>query len=101
MVIKKNISITLEIYKIIDQYAKEHKCNFSKACSDLIQSTEENANKNIILINDEINNISKKVNISYSLLKQLYSDIQIENITDTKQSKSLKEFYKRNNKIND
>ena len=47
--------------------------------------------------------VARKMNILFELVKQIYSDMDFDNLTDPKNSKALNEFHKkiRNNYIDD
>lgn len=105
MTIDKHIYFTKEEYSRIKDYASSNSLPYSKAVCELCVSAL-NGNDVIDRINKlekNIEYITKKQKITYSLLEQIYSDMDFDNITDPKKSKPIKEFEKRvrNNYIND
>lgn len=105
MTIDKHIYFTNEEYARIKDYASNNSLSFSKAVCSLCISA---LNGNEILdrinkIDKSIEYIIKKQQVLHLLEEQIYSDMDFENVTDPKKSRSLSEFNKRirNNFIND
>ncbi len=101
----KHIYFSNEEYARIKDYASCNNISFSKAVCNLCVSA---LNGNDIL--DRINKLDKgieyiikKQKVIYLLEEQIYSDMDFENVTNPKKSKSLNEFNKRirNTYLND
>ncbi len=105
MKIDKHIYFSNEEYARIKDYASINNISFSKAVCNLCASA---LNGNDILdrinkLDKSIEYIIKKQKVIYLLEEQIYSDMDFENVSNPKKSKSLNEFNKkiRNNYIND
>lgn len=105
MTIDKHIYFTNEEYARIKDYASNNNLSFSKAVCSLCVSA---LNGNDVLdrinkLDKSIEYIIKKQQVIHLLEEQIYSDMDFENVSDPKKSKSLNEFNKRirNNFIND
>lgn len=97
MTIDKHIYFSNEEVARIEDYRKKNKLTFSSSVCKLVDI----ALNNIELL-DRIDKLQKdisysimKQNTTFSLVKQLYSDLQFENITDPNKSKSVNEFMKK------
>ena len=95
--IDKHIYFTNEEVAKINDYCKKNKLKFSTAVCKLTHIALENEN-----INEKINHLQNDISYLISnnryvflLLQQLYSDLDFENITDPKKSKSVSEFMKK------
>lgn len=105
MTIDKHIYFTNEEYNRIKEYALNNSLSFTKAVCELcvfaLNGTEilDRINK----LEKSIEYIIKKQQVLHLLEEQIYSDMDFENVSDPKKSKSLNEFNKRirNNFIND
>lgn len=103
--IDKHIYLTNEEYARITDYQKKNKLSFTDAVCSLSISA---LNGNDILdriskLESSLNYVIKKLVYIISLCEQIYSDMDFDNLTDPKNSKSLNEFHKkmRNNYIDD
>lgn len=105
MKIDKHIYFSIDEHNKILEYCKDNKLSYSNAVCRLCD---------IALINieviDRLDKLQKDISYSiikektiFSLLKQLYSDLDFENITDPNKSKSVNEFMKKlkGDKFND
>lgn len=91
MTIDKHIYFTNEEYARIKDYASNNSLSFSKAVCSLCISA---LNGNEILdrinkIDKSIEYIIKKQQVLHLLEEQIYSDMDFENVTDPKKSRSL------------
>lgn len=103
--IDKHLSIPLEIHYKISNLCKKNKINYTTQLLELINLGLEQ-NSILIRYNDIENKVEKiknKTNIIFELLKQIYADMDFENIKDVKSSYALNEFNKKINgtKYND
>lgn len=96
---EKHIRFTLEDTLKVKDYASKNKLSFNEAVRRLTSIALEQLKEE-----ESINMLEKKIDkITYvnydilSLLEQLYSDLDFENITNPKNSKPLKEFKKKRN----
>lgn len=102
---RTNITIQNDTDKLVREYASKNNIAFSKAIDRLIIMALEQE-KNIDVINNIKNEISVNNKNSYiiiDLIKQLYSDLEIDNITDPNKNKGLKSFFnnRKKDKYND
>lgn len=105
MTIDKHIYFTNEEYACVKHYADKNSLSFSKAVCSLCVSALKGTEilDRIDKLEKNIEYISKKQQVLYLLEEQIYSDMDFENVSDTKKSKPLNEFKKRirKNFIND
>lgn len=105
MKIDKHIYFTNEEYARILDYKEKNKLSFSEAVCLLSISALNNNDilDRINFLESRLDYLIKKINIIYSLEKQIYSDMNFDNLTDPRKSKALIEFNKkiRNTNIND
>ena len=105
MKIDKHIYFTNEEYARILDYKEKNKLSFSEAVCFLSISALNNNDilERINFLESRLDYLIKKINIIYSLEKQIYSDMNFDNLTDPRKSKALIEFNKkiRNTNIND
>ncbi len=105
MTIDKHIYFSNEEYARIKDYANNNGLSFSKAvcqlCITALNGTDilDRINK----LEKSTDYIIKKQQVIHLLEEQIYSDMDFENVSDPKKSKSLNEFNKRirNHFIND
>ena len=97
MTIDKHVYFSNDILNRIKDYSDKNKITFSKAVCNLVSIALDN-----IGLNDRIYQLQKdmsfcinKENQIFLLLKQLYSDLDFENITDPNKSKAVNEFMKK------
>lgn len=93
----KHISITKELNDRILLSCKEHGRKYSAEVSYLIsKAIDSNEEKNKFNeIESELKSIVKKEYYIFELLKQIYSDMDFNNLSDPKKSFALNEFMKR------
>ena len=103
--IDKHISISKELNDRILLSCKENKRKYSEEVSYLIlKGLDENYEKNKFNeIENDLKTIIKKNHYVFELLKQIYSDMDFNNLSDPKKSYALNEFIKRmkGNKLDD
>lgn len=102
---RTNITIQNDTDKLVREYASKNNIAFSKAIDRLIIMALEQE-KNIDIVKNIKNEISINNRNSYiiiELIKQLYSDLEIDNITDPTKNKGLKLFFnnRKKDKYND
>lgn len=93
----KHISITKELNDRILLSCKEHGRKYSTEVSYLIsKAIDSNEEKNKFNeIESELKSIVKKEHYIFELLRQIYSDMDFNNLSDPKKSFALNEFMKR------
>ena len=76
---------------------EESKNNYSDEICLMIEEAISNRVKQEQLnsMNNDIKYILKKVNLSYELIKQIYSDLDLTNVTDPKKSYAVNEFLRK------
>lgn len=103
--IDKHFSIPVDIHYKISNLCKKNKINYTSQVLELINLGLEQ--KSILIryneIEIKIDKLKNKTNIIFELLKQIYADMDFENIKDVKSSYALNEFNKKLNgtKYND
>ena len=93
----KHISIPQELVKRVEKLCKaEHKKFSIKVCelTEKALEQEENFNHNDKLYK-EIDSLNEKVYILLELVKQIYSDMDFNNLSDPNKSFALNEFLKK------
>lgn len=95
--IDRHLSIPEELHSKVLFYMKEENKNYSEVICNMIEEAVSNRMKQEQLnnMNNDIKYIVKKLNLSYELIKQLYSDLNLTNITDPKKSYAVNEFLKK------
>lgn len=105
MAIDKHIYFSANEVLKLEEYCKKNKLPLSKAVCKLVNLSLDNIEVlgRIDKLQKDISHSIEKQNIIFSLLKQLYSDLDFENITDPKKSKAVNEFMNKikGNKYND
>jgi len=93
----KHISITKELNDRVLLSCKEHRRKYSAEVSYLIsKAIDSNEEKNKFNeIESELKSIVKKEHYIFELLRQIYSDMDFNNLSDPKKSFALNEFMKR------
>ena len=92
---RTHVSLDDETFQILELYRKNKKYSYSRTIKELVSLAH---NYNIITdqlekILEMINNVYGKEYLIVDLIKQLYSDLEIENHTDPNKNMSLKEFF--------
>lgn len=95
--ISKHISIPEELFNKVLAYKTEHHITYSDEICNMIEEAISNRVKQEQLnkMNNDLKYVLKKVNLTYELVKQMYSDLNLTNITDPKNSYSVNEFLRR------
>lgn len=97
--LNRHIMINEDIHNRVLMLSKEDKISYSEEVSKLVEEALQNKVKQTQLdkMQNDILYLIKKVNLSYSLIKQMYSDFNINpnNITDPKKSEALNEFLRK------
>lgn len=95
MKISKKVGFDLEINNLILNSSKIHQTSFSKEVNLLCKKGLENTNilLEIEKLNKEIVDVKRINLIALDLLKQIYSDLDLE-VTDVRKSNNLKMFFK-------
>ncbi len=97
--IDRHIKIDEELHKKILMLSKETKISYSDEVAILVEEALSNRIKQTQLdkMQNDILYVTKKVNLLYSLVKQMYSDFNVNpnNITDPKTSPALNEFLRK------
>ena len=105
MTIDKHIYFSEEEVNRIKKYCSENHVTFSKAVCRLTDIALDNVEvmERLDKIQKDLSYSIMKQNFTFALLKQIYSDLDFENITDPKDSKSVIEFMRKlkKNKFND
>ena len=93
----KHISITKELNDRVLLSCKERRRKYSAEVSYLIsKAIDSNEEKNKFNeIESELKSIVKKEHYIFELLRQIYSDMDFNNLSDPKKSFALNEFMKR------
>lgn len=102
--IRKHFILEDDILKIIDKYRLKYgNISYSKTLSELVRIANDS-----LMIQEQIQllkeSIEKVLNYNYlelDLIKQLYSDLEIQNSTNPNKNKSLQNFFKNRNSILD
>lgn len=102
MTIDKHIYFSTEEILKIEEYCKKNKLSFSKAVCKLVDISIDgiNIDNKLTKIENNLNNLTRILNIVLSLEKQIYSDMNFENITNPNKSKQLDMFFKKLKGIN-
>lgn len=99
MKLDRHIKVDEELHDKILLLSKESKLSYSDEVSLLVAEALSNRIKQTQLdkMQNDILYLVKKVNLLYSLVKQMYSDFNINpnNITDPKTSPALNEFLRK------
>lgn len=94
--IKRHIYFDNDTLNILYKYQSQNNISFSQAIRDLIFIGTKNISidKEIIELKEREEKI---INVNYlqlDLIKQLYSDLEIQNITNPNKNKALQNFFK-------
>lgn len=94
--IRKHIYFDTDTLNILDKYQEQNNISCSQAIRDLILIGINNIN-----LNEKIKEFKqqeeKLLNVNYlqlDLIKQLYSDLEIQNITNPNKNNALQKFFK-------
>lgn len=83
-----------ELLSKIEEYMKNNNCTKTKALISLLEVGLEKTNTSLDIqeMKKLMNKLNSRNNFNRILLEQLYSDLEIENLTDTKKNKALQEL---------
>ena len=92
-----NIYLTDEVEKIISNYRKLNNTRLSETICELIMYSSSSylENENITSLKKGMDKVSSKTAYLGLLMEQLYSDFNIDNPTNPKESVGLKKFHER------
>lgn len=95
----KHIYFSKEQVKRINEIINNKRGDFSPMVCKLVDMALENIEviKRLDKLQNDIDSIGKKINITLSLEKQIYSDLKfdIDNMTDPNKSETLNMFFKK------
>lgn len=97
MFVNRHVTIPKELHDKVVAYKKENGNSYSGEICNMLEEAISNRVKQEQLnkIQNDILYILKKVNLIYELEKQMYSDLNLSNITDPKRSYAVNEFIKK------
>ena len=97
MKIDKHIYFTKGEVNRIDEYCEARNLKFSPAVCGLIDFSLNNIDliERLEKFQKDLSYLISNNRYIFLLLQQLYSDLEFENITDPKKSKSVNEFMKK------
>lgn len=97
MFVNRHVTIPKELHDKVVAYKKENGNSYSSEICNMLEEAISNRVKQEQLnkIENDILYILKKVNLIYELEKQMYSDLNLSNITDPKRSYAVNEFIKK------
>lgn len=97
MKLNRHITIPEELHDKVLTYKKENNTSYSEEICNMIEEAISNRVKQEQLnkMDKDILYILKKVNLTYELCKQMYSDLNLTNITDPKKSYAVNEFVRK------
>lgn len=97
MRLDRHFTIPEELHQKVLTYAKENHNSYSEEICLMIEEAISNRIKQEQLnkIQKDINYMVKKINLIYELQKQMYSDLNLTNITDPKKSYAINEFLRK------
>lgn len=93
----KHVSMPNELVKRIEKACREeHKGFSSKVCElTTIALDQEQTSNDFTRLYDKLDSLNERVYISLELLKQIYSDMDFNNLSDPSKSFALNEFLKK------
>lgn len=94
---KIHVSLDESTMNKIEDFKALNNCSYSKAIMNLIDMAHEQKAfiEKIEKLYKSLNIIQNKESLIIDLLKQLYSDLEIENLTNPQLSTALQEFFKK------
>lgn len=97
MKIDKHIYFTADETDRINNYRKKNNIQFSTAVCRLTDLALDNIDviERLEILQNDLSYLISNNRYVFLLLQQLYSDLDFENITDPKKSKSVIEFMKK------
>lgn len=95
--VRKHFTIDDNVLEIIDEYHKKNGISYSNALSKLVLIANDyiKIGTDIYYIREELEKIKRNNYIILKLLKQLYSDLEIDNITNPNKNDSLQLFFNK------
>lgn len=94
-----------ELYQLINNFSTEKKKSINETVNILVRlGLDSNSNNELIAnLKSQMNDSNKKINLTFLLLKQLYSDLSFPKISETSKSESLNQFFRKikNDKYDD
>ena len=93
----RHFTIPEELHNKVLAYTKQSNNSYSEEICMMIEEAISNRVKQEQLnkMQNDINYMIKKVNLIYELQKQVYSDLNLTNITDPKKSYAVNEFLRK------
>ena len=97
MKLDKHIYIDEDQNNQVLEYAKMFGIGYSEMMCKMVDDYARNRlqSEKLTKIENELSLLHKLVNLNYNLLEQLYSDLNLSNITNPNNSYALKEFKKK------
>ena len=94
--IDTHVRFNSDYYSFLKEYCNKNGITLSKAIEIIIDEFKKERVLEIKIesLTLEQEKIFKKINLTFRLLEQLYSDLGFEYITDVRQSDALKLFYR-------
>ena len=94
--IDTHVRFNSDYYSFLKEYCNKNGITLSKAIEIIIDEFKKERALEIKIesLTLEQEKIFKKINLTFRLLEQLYSDLGFEYITDVRQSDALKLFYR-------
>ena len=86
-----------ELYQAIKNYSIDKKIRVNEAVNTLVRlGLDSNSNIELITnLKSQLNDSNKKINLTFLLLKQLYSDLSFPKISETSKCESLNQFFSK------
>lgn len=86
-----------ELYQLIKSYSTEKKKSINEVVNILVRFGLDSNNNNELIANlkNQMNDCNKKINLTFLLLKQLYSDLSFPKISETSKSEPLNQFFRK------
>jgi len=97
----RHIAFEIDIFSKIETYAKANNITFTKSVNEIIKKSMPYEDDIIIRIDSNSKSTGIVTNLIYELLKQLYSDLAFSKLSNTKDSKALNDFLRKNKNIDD
>lgn len=95
--IRKHFTIDDNVLEIIDEYHKKNKLSYSKTLSELIIIANDSLRirDSIHTIKEDVGRLKRNDYVILQLLKQLYSDLEIDNSTNPNENNALQLFFNK------
>lgn len=97
MKLDKHIYLDEDINNSVLEYAQFYGIGYSDMITKMVEEYIKNRmqSEKLTAIQNELNSLHKLCNLTYNLIEQLYSDLNLTNITNPDKSFAVKEFKKR------